>query len=225
MPRSFNHLRLLSRLDLYVLVRLRAGVDKGQDTCTGADDPFYMTTCLLYQEDRPDIRSLFSDKDIPLWKKWLTSHYYLGYGIPSTTQNMAGCMIAYGDPFDDTAVIIRDGRHIVVDIARPVRKCDKCGRVHKTVTCPLPNFRVNNLYFYVRNGLKLCLACGIANIAGTYKSIYLRLFLSCGVSLTGMWFRGLRLVWDRVPDEARTMLVSQIVTKQERFHMTNSYLS
>jgi len=90
---SFQHLQGLSRLDFFVLVRIWAGLDKAAHVCARADDRYHIVECLMYEDGRPDAKSLFFDKYLRLWKSWWIRHDFLGYRIPSTTRSVARYMI------------------------------------------------------------------------------------------------------------------------------------
>jgi len=103
---------------------------------------------------RPDRTTLFDNKLLPSWLKWIEHHDYMSLGIPSNTSNMADVRVACSNPFDGTAIIIKDGRYITVDVARPVYRCDECLRL-----CPLPPIIIPNKYFFLGPGDNVCPVC------------------------------------------------------------------
>ena len=81
-PRKPRHLRELSRLDHYILLRLRSGTNViGHDDCRGKSDRFHLVSCDRYLAKRPRFPTLFNDKPVHDWCDWWQSHFNLGMGI------------------------------------------------------------------------------------------------------------------------------------------------
>jgi len=70
-PKKPRHLLRLSRLDHYVLLRIRSGTGLvGHDGCQGVDDRFHLVSCDRYLAKRSRFPTLFNDKRIPEWRDW-----------------------------------------------------------------------------------------------------------------------------------------------------------
>ena len=83
-PKKPRHLRGLSRLDHYILLRIRSGRHVvGHDGCQGVNDRFHLMSCNRYLAKRPRFPTLFNDKRIPDWRDWWQSHFNLCMSIPS----------------------------------------------------------------------------------------------------------------------------------------------
>ena len=83
----------------------------------------------------------------------------LGLGIPASVTQLQNVTVAFGNPFDSTACIVRDGRYIMVDITRPIYQCDKCSMAHPSHNCPLPPFKMASVHYYIVVGDKSCPIC------------------------------------------------------------------
>lgn len=70
-PKKPKHLKGLSRLDCYVLMRLRSGADKrGHESCENADFRHHLAMCERYEKDRPERNTLYEHDKINKWKNW-----------------------------------------------------------------------------------------------------------------------------------------------------------
>jgi len=68
-PRKPRHLRRLSRLDHYILLRIHSGTGVPRhDGCPGVDDCFYLVSCDRYLAKPPRFPTLFNDKRVPEWR-------------------------------------------------------------------------------------------------------------------------------------------------------------
>ena len=57
--------------------------------------------------------------------------------------------VAFGNLFDGTAYIVRDGKRIVVDIAAPMYRCEQCNLVHSSASCSLPAINLSSKYYFL----------------------------------------------------------------------------
>ena len=84
------------------------------------------------QEVQPlkaELETLYQDWKIEDWKKWWTYHEYLGMGIPSTLPEQMSVRVMFGNPFDNTIMIKKNGATIVQQVARGAR-CSY-GKAHR----------------------------------------------------------------------------------------------
>jgi len=102
-PKKPRHLRGLSRLDHYILLRIRSGPGvTGHDGCPGVDDRFHLVSCDRYLAKRPRFQTLFNDKRVPEWRDWWQSHFNLGLSIPTEHHDKDGVVTVCGNPFQQT---------------------------------------------------------------------------------------------------------------------------
>ena len=131
-PTKARYQKGLTRLDAYVLLRLRSGTDKkGHETCPNYDYRHHLALCGKYSYLRPELETLYQDRRIEDWKKWWTYHEYLGMGIPSTLPEQMSVRVMFGNPFDNTITIERNGATIVQQVTRGA--CDSCGKAYRGV--------------------------------------------------------------------------------------------
>jgi len=70
-PKKPRHLRGLSWLDHYILLRIRSGTGVvGHEDCRAAGERFHLVNCDRYLVKRPLFQTLFNDKRIPAWRDW-----------------------------------------------------------------------------------------------------------------------------------------------------------
>jgi len=120
----------LSRLDYYVFYRVRTGSDKiGHESCTSYDDRFHLIKCPKYK-NTPPINTLFKDKHVIQWLKWIRENDYLNMGIPTTMIEQLDTRVVYGNPFNHTITIERNGLHITEQT--PMKGCDGCSFSHSS---------------------------------------------------------------------------------------------
>ena len=157
-PAKPRHLKGLSRQDAYVLIRIRSGTDKtGHDECEGHDERFHMTECCKYADRRPPANTLFNDKHIGEWRVWWTYHEYLGMGIPTTLPEQLGVRVMFGNPFDSTITISRNGETVTENVERP--SCDGCGKSH-VGACVRRMTDMRGRWFFLGEAETRCGHCG-----------------------------------------------------------------
>jgi len=122
----------------------------------------------------------------------------VGLGIPSSTQRCGGVTVAYGNSFDNTACIVRDGRYIMVDVVRTVQKCERCSLVHSGSACLLPAFNIAPKPHSLAKDCSVCLVCGLG-IANSPAGRLWHFGASspCLVEAQRRWWHGVTLLWDR----------------------------
>jgi len=125
--RKPRHLRGLSRLDHYILLRIRSSTDVvGHDDCQSAKDHFHLTSCDRYLVTRPRFPTLFNDKRIPDWCDWWQSHFHLGMGIPSEHMDNDGVVMVCGNPFQRTVTQLINGTLSLFHLGDPDSRCARC---------------------------------------------------------------------------------------------------
>jgi len=121
-----RHLRGLSRLDHYILLRLRSGTDvTGHDGCPGVDDRFHLVSCDRYLAKRPRFPALFNDKRVPEWRDWWQSHFNLRLGIPFEHRDNDSTVTVCGNPFQRTVTQLIDGTLSLFHLGSDDR-CTRC---------------------------------------------------------------------------------------------------
>jgi len=127
--KTMSHLKGLSRMDAYVLFRLRIGVGThGGEPCKKGGERFHTLKCDRFKNSRPDTSTIFDDKKIDIWKRWWLQHEYLGMGIPSTMTEQLNERVMFGNPFDHTVMIEKNGNIVVEQVAQ--KSCDGCDKIH-----------------------------------------------------------------------------------------------
>jgi len=159
-PKDFRHLRTLTRLDFFALIRIRSGTGMvGHDDCADNENRYHWTLCDQYTALQPHKDSLYDNKRLGDWVAWLRHHDMLGLGIPANLRQFQGVTVAFGNPFDTTACIVQNGGRIIVDIAKPVYRCEKCHLVHTAAGCPLPAFILPTALYFLKPNSTPCPVC------------------------------------------------------------------
>jgi len=207
-PNSFGHMKGLRRLDMYAVVRIRSGTGLvGHDRCDGKDSRFHWTDCSRYEDGRPDSTTLFDNRRIGDWVTWIRRHDFLGLGIPSNAARSGNVCVAFGNPFDGTACIIRDGRYITIDVAASTYACEDCGLVHSEADCPLPTFRLVGVFYFLPKDFVTCPACRERVGSSAYqRGIHFGVGRGCRTVGQRMFWHGIRLLWDRFTSAERVKL-------------------
>ena len=126
-PKKPRHLRGLSRLDHYILLRIRSGTGVvGHDECPGVDNRFHLVSCDKYLLKRPRFPTLFNDKRVPEWRDWWQSHFNLGLGIPSEHKDNDGVVTVCGNPFQRTVTQLVNGTLSLFHLGAPDSRCTRC---------------------------------------------------------------------------------------------------
>ena len=157
-PAKPKHLKGLTRLDCYVLMRLRSGADKwGHEECKNYDFRHHIAMCDRYEWKRPERHTLYDDKQIGKSKEWWISNEYLGMGIPTNTTSHDDVRIMYGNPFNGTITVMKNGKAVIEDIEK--MKCKKCDKSHAG-KCIQPKRKLpNERWFFVEEDCLECKSC------------------------------------------------------------------
>jgi len=127
LPRKPKHPCGLSRLDHYILLRIRSGTGVvGHDDCLGAGDRVHLTSCDRYLVKRPRFPTLFNDKRIPDWRDWWQSHFNLGMGISSEHIDNDSVVTVCGNPFQRTVTQLIGGTLSLFHLGDPDYRCTRC---------------------------------------------------------------------------------------------------
>ena len=160
-PRDFRHLRSLTRMDMFALIRIRSGTGLvGHNNCPDREDRHHSILCDRYATLCPPADCLYDNRVLDDWIKWFRHHDMQGLGIPANLRQYQNVTVAFDNPFDATACIVRDGRRIGVDIAKQVYRCEKCHMVHAESGCPLPAFNMPIAFYFLTPGSTHCPVCG-----------------------------------------------------------------
>jgi len=163
-PRQPRHMKGMSRLDAYILLRLRAGIPGMRHEDCGDDERFHLLRCPTLVELRPDAASLYDDRKIGEWVAWWRKHDYIGIGIPRSARYLDDIRVVGGNPFTGRVYIREDGDVRAVAV---VRDCGRCLRTGcDGHNCRRPVLRLPkrpDLVFMsgieLRGNRAICLAC------------------------------------------------------------------
>ena len=156
--RKPKHLKGLSRLDCYVLMRIRTGADKrAHENCENENFRHHLAMCDRYRRKRPERHTLYNDKYLTEWRTWWEENEYLNMGIPTNTTSYEDVRIMYGNPFDKTIMIERNGRTITEKVENG--PCEKCQKVHLGRCMKKMAIRKGR-WFFVDEGQMECTQCG-----------------------------------------------------------------
>jgi len=201
-PKKPRHLRGLSRLDHYVLLRLRSGTDVvGHDGCQNADDRFHLTTCGKYLVKRRRFPTLFNDKRIAEWRDWWQSHFNLGMGIPSEHMDNDGVITVCGNPFQRTVTQLVDGTLTLVNLSENCLRClrEKC---LGDGACRLPLTYIPSKWYW-DSGDQVCGACNarVMEMGGHWNRKP-----GCASATKTLFWDRMRRDWDSMEDIWRRSL-------------------
>jgi len=116
-----------------------------------------MTECSMYKTRRPLKITLFDDKHIDQWKGWWTHHEYLGMGIPTTLPEQLGVRVMFGNPFDLTITVSKNGETVTERIKQ--LPCEGCDKVH-VGACVKKMTDMRGRWFFVEETETRCGHCG-----------------------------------------------------------------
>lgn len=86
-PCDFRHLRSMTRLDLFALIRVRSGTGMvGHDDCPNNTDRHHWVLCDRYADRRPAFETLYDFSKSSMWVDWIRHHDMLGLGIPANAR-------------------------------------------------------------------------------------------------------------------------------------------
>jgi len=114
-PKNTKHLRGLTRMEFYIILRLRGGV-RGvrHGLCDiDPDERFHLRDCPIYATGRPEKHEIWNDKKISDWVHWMRIHFYLGCGVPMNHPEVDGHRVVAGNPFSRFVLVDDDGRLVV----------------------------------------------------------------------------------------------------------------
>ena len=155
---KLRHLNGLSSLDCYVLMRIRSGADKsGHEECENAEFRHHLAMCQRYNKNKPERQTLYDDKHLDKWKKWWEMNEYLGMDILTNTESHDDVRVMYGNQFDNTITIDRNGRITTEMVTKG--PCDKCQMIHLGRCAIKMNIRQGRWFFVDERELE-CTQCG-----------------------------------------------------------------
>lgn len=160
-PQKPKHLKGLSRMDEYILMRLRSGTDKtGHENCRNFEFRHHIAMCEKYAKGRPELSTLYDDKKIGTWKEWWERHECLAFGIPTSLPEQLGVRVMYGNPFDSTITISKNGETVCESILKTMKACKYCNNYHRG-KCKKKVLDVRaGRWFFIGDGELECKMCG-----------------------------------------------------------------
>jgi len=202
-PRKPSHLKKLTRMDFYVIMRLHSGMGvSGHDTC-GDDLPrYHLLDCLRFAAGLPCRSTRVDDKVIGDWVDWARHHFYLGMGIPKGLEEIDGCLVVAGNPFTGCAIVNRDGS--MVQVGFPMRPCGRCGSLVANHKCRRPTDTIPDKYYFLGPNDTHCRMC---DSGATLVNQHLRLKPRCHDAWRDAFWDDMRTEWDDVPERLKTALV------------------
>jgi len=93
--------------------------------------------------------TLFKDKHVIKWVKWIRDNEFLGMGIPSTTTDQMGIRVIYGNPFDQTITIMKNGQCVVEPT--PMAVCALCDKSHSGMCLKAVSTLKGKWFFSLKN--------------------------------------------------------------------------
>jgi len=201
-PKKPRHLRGLSRLDHYILLRIRSGTGvTGHDGCPGVD-PFHLVSCDRYLTKRPRFRTLFKDKRVPEWRDWWQSHFNLGLCIPSEHHDNDWVVTVCGNSFQRTVTQLINGTLSLFHLGTPDDRCPRCllKSSNGKDKCKLPLKLVEKRGRHV--GLMWCLSVGSCSKCGSSAKIFqsnLGRFPECARHYFIPFWSNVVVGWDDLP--------------------------
>jgi len=210
-PHDYHHLRGLSRLDFFAVIRIRSGTGiVGHDDCIGKDDRFHYISCNRYDDCRPRFETLFNNRHLQDWVGWIHSHNMLGLGIPSNTPRSGNVTVAYDNPFDGTACIVQDGRFITIDVVSPTYRCQEWHLVHSTAECPLPAFTLDGVLYFVSNDCTTCHVCSLRiGVSLRQRNRHFCSDSRCRLDAQTMFWHRIKLLWERFSTTEKVKLAAK----------------
>jgi len=99
-------MRVLSRLDNYVLMALRSRDDNTfHEDCQVGENRFHLINFDKYIEKRPEQETILDDRKLDKWKEWWRKHEYLRIGILMNLLDKIDSGVMFGNPFDGRITI------------------------------------------------------------------------------------------------------------------------
>lgn len=213
-PRSPVHLPELTRIDFYVLIRIRSGTDvSGHKECIDGLDMFHLANCPRFRALGPGPDQLFVDKSIADFKAWWTHHRWLEMGIPRQHPDLADVQVVAGNPFTYTITILQGDIYVdrVLGIAKDF--CAFCQRSHDlSRTCMAPLYYVNSRLQFCSPENRLCGGCGA--VLASNPNNHFRANPGCIGRWRKAFYVGLRDDWDAVENGLKNALAIRFLIDQ-----------
>jgi len=161
LPGNKTHLKGLTRLDKFILVRVRTGTDHRSHrecSCGLHEQRYHLLDCPLLADQRPPKNLVFNDKSIPLWIKWWQSHNNFGFGIPTEHANNDDVVTLCGNPFNSTVTVLENGILTMRAVAKHCSWCDNpLGK--RPMHCSRPIMRLPNKWYWIQTSHDKCHYC------------------------------------------------------------------
>ena len=139
-------------------MRIRSGADKrGHEECNNTEFRHHLAMCDRYEKKRPERHTLYDDKHLPKWKEWWEANEYLNMGIPTNTPSHDNVRVMYGNPFDNTITVDRNGRIVTEKLIKG--PCERCQMTHLG-RCSMKMAIKKGRWFFVDEREMTCTQCG-----------------------------------------------------------------
>jgi len=204
-PKNTKHLRGLTRMEFYVLLRLRDGV-RGvrHGLCDiDPDERFHLRDCPIYATGRLEKHEIWNNKKISDWVHWMRIHLYLGCGVPMNHPEEDGHRVVAGNPFSMVVRVDDDGRLVVKPT--PAGECRRCGYVGTGGhNCLRPMDRLNTRHIYLPGRSGTCAVCGRDFVR---LNKHMASSAACAAAWRRLYWDNLIGDWDGVSDSLKVALV------------------
>ncbi|KAG0136140.1 hypothetical protein HOY82DRAFT_599685 [Tuber indicum] len=211
-PVHARHLKGLSRMDVYCLVRIRSGAGLwGHEDCDGGDERHHLVRCRRYMPKGLGPLALFDDKRVPDWVTWWRHHCWVGLGVPRGHVDLGDVRIVAGNLFNSKFYTQGDDGEYLK--AKGGVMCTRCGRVkqgddHSCLKPTLPGFHGVGHVFGWAGEVTHCGHCGTrAGTSVRWIRGHLRHKADCGLGWYWVFWGGLWGIWDGLDEPRRVTIV------------------
>lgn len=220
-PRKPKHIKSLTRLDYYVLMRIRSRADnRGHEDCQFGENRFHLINCTKYNDKRPTPGSVFDDRKIGDWKTWWTVHDYLRMGIPTNLPEQIDTRMMFGNPFDSTITIEKNGKRITEKVPVDGQKCHGYDKIHAG-GCLKEVTNLTGRWFFIRDDQMECNACGgkfgggsTSRPGGSGLKDHAKRNKKCGPVLEREYWKQIVRRWTELEGEYKLALVMKWIGKE-----------
>jgi len=212
-PTKAKHLKGLTRLDSYILFRLRIGKGADHDQCPDGKHELHLSRCQKYLRGRPALHTLFDDKHLPLWIDWWRLHENLPLGIPREYEENEGIVTVCGNPFNGTVTTLVNG---ILQIMYIKKKCTWCLRIgcNGGGDCVLPTTILANVYYWVNASKGVCPGCD-RSIVGHSYSVHFTRHPECREMTFDLFWAKTWMDWPNILDDfRRAIVIAETMCKQ-----------
>ena len=177
-----------------------------------------MINCTRYNDKRPCPEFVFDDRKIDEWKKWWTKHDYLGMGIPTNLPEQINTKVMFGNPFDNTITIERNGERITERVDK--QKGDRWDKIHAG-GCLREVTNLTGRWFFIKDDQMHCEACGgkfgggsTARPGSSGLKDHAKRNKKCGPVLERIYWKEIVRRWTELEDDYKLALVMKWIGKE-----------